>query len=109
MAVIPKSKKKSQAKYYEYLRVPVSPILRLALEEIKQEFPLFDDTQAIQTVLSRGLRSSSKQPVNQPKKANGKAIVAAAKKIDLKTNGQKLYKKSYKELYHKLLDEESGL
>lgn len=87
-----------------FVRLTLDDALNQAIEETKYEFPMLDTVQIIRVLISRGVKKS------RPKMAKNQFInlINDLQSKNGNLSPQNDYKESYKEAYHKMLDQKYG-
>lgn len=87
-----------------FVRITLDEALNQAIEETKYEFPMLDTVEIIKVLISRGIKKT-KPKIDKSQFLN---LISDLQSKNGTLSLENDYKQSYKEAYHKMLDEKHG-
>lgn len=96
--------KNTRKRSTNFVRITLDEALIQAIEETKYEFPMLDTVEIIKVLISRGMKKT-KSKIN---KSQFLDLVSNLQSKNGTLSPENDYKQSYKEVYHKMLDEKYG-
>lgn len=102
------TKVKKKITHSNFVRITIDDFLAEAINQTKAELPMLSSVEAIKVLISRGAKNN--KIVVRKKTKNISQIIEEMQQKGLfhKLSPKYDYKDSYKEAYHKMLDEKYG-